>query len=188
MISYNAGIRVVQLVFGLVIFSLSLSLARGQVIESIPSETIYAAFAGGLGIVAALLGNAAISETSLNGPLLWIVDGVTGLALFAGGVVSIPYVIFAVRLHGTRCSSWLTTYQNVLLSGGCEYEDLGTRSNCWYDSAHLKSRCAAATADTVFMFLTFIVCIGALVTTDRGASRGWRPVWHKQMSEVKLEK
>ncbi|KAK9852928.1 hypothetical protein MYU51_007397 [Penicillium brevicompactum] len=168
MISYNAGIRVVQLVFGLVIFSLSLSLARGQVIESIPSETIYAAFAGGLGIVAALLGNAAISETSFNGPLLWIVDGVTGLALFAGGVVSIPYVIFAVRLHGTRCSSWLTTYQNVLLSGGCE--------------------CAAATADTVFMFLTFIVCIGALVTTDRGTSRGWRPVWHKQMSEVKLEK
>ncbi|CAI7623979.1 unnamed protein product [Penicillium bialowiezense] len=182
MISYNAGIRVVQLAFGLVIFSLSLSLARGQVIESIPSETIYAAFAGSLGIAAALLGNAAISETSLNGPLLWIVDGVTGLALFAGGV------IFAVRLHGTRCSSWLTTYQNVLLSGGCEYEDLGTRSNCWYDSAHLKSRCAAATADTVFMFLTFIVCIGALVTTDRGASRGWRPVWHKQLPEMKMEK
>lgn len=62
-------------------------------IESIPSETIYAAFAGSLGIAAALLGNAAISETSLNGPLLWIVDGVTGLALFAGGVVSIPYLI-----------------------------------------------------------------------------------------------
>ncbi|CAG7975042.1 unnamed protein product [Penicillium salamii] len=183
MISYIAGVRVVQMVFGIIIFSLSLSLAKGQVIESVPSETIYAVFAGGLGVVAALLGNAAITDSSLNGPLLWIVDGVTALALFVGGV------IFAVRLHGTKCSSWLTTYQNILLSGGCEYEDLGTRSNCWYDSDHLKSRCAAATAATVFMFLASIVCIGGLVTVDtRGTSRGWRPIWQKQMPELKVEK
>lgn len=76
------------MVFGIIIFSLSLSLAKGQVIESVPSETIYAVFAGGLGVVAALLGNAAITDSSLNGPLLWIVDGVTALALFVGGVVS----------------------------------------------------------------------------------------------------
>ena len=45
---------------------------------------------GGLGIVAALLGIAATSKSSLNGPLTWVVDGVTGLALLVGGIVSSP--------------------------------------------------------------------------------------------------
>jgi len=96
--------------------------------------------------------------------------------------------IFAVRLGGTRCSSWYTTYHNVLLCGGCDYDALGSRSNCWYDSDHLKSRCISAIANTVFMFLAFVVCIGALVATDaRGASRGWRAIWRKQRVELKAD-
>lgn len=69
-------------------------------IESVPSETIFAAFAGGLGIVAALLGSVAVSESesSFNGPLVWILNGVTALALFAGGVVSSPNVILDMTL------------------------------------------------------------------------------------------
>jgi hypothetical protein len=73
--------------FAVTIFGLSVALARGQVIESVPSETLYAVFVGGLGIVAALLGFAATSESSQNGPLNWVVDGVTGLALLVGGIV-----------------------------------------------------------------------------------------------------
>lgn len=99
-----------------------------------------------------------------------------------------PMKIFAVRLFGTKCTNWLTTYQNVLLSGGCEYEDLGTRTNCWYDSDHLKSRCAVATADTVFMFVACVVCIGALVIPDsRVSGRGWMPVWQKEKLELEDE-
>ncbi|KAJ5852572.1 uncharacterized protein N7529_011957 [Penicillium soppii] len=182
MISYAIGVRVAQLLFAIVILGLSVSLARGQVIESVPSETVYAAFAGGLGIVAALLGFATTSESSVNKPLTWLVDGVSALALLVGGI------IFAVRLRGTRCSNWLTTYHNVLLCGGCDYDASGIRSNCWYGSDQLKSRCGSAIADTVFMFLAFVICIAALVETDaRGANRGWRTIWRRQRVELKAD-
>jgi hypothetical protein len=193
------------LLFAIVILGLSVSLARGQVIESVPSETVYAAFAGGLGIVAALLGFATTSESSVNKPLTWLVDGVSALALLVGGIVSFPDIpfwkkgmktnhlyfdvkIFAVRLRGTRCSNWLTTYHNVLLCGGCDYDASGIRSNCWYGSDQLKSRCGSAIADTVFMFLAFVICIAALVETDaRGANRGWRTIWRRQRVELKAD-
>lgn len=63
-------------------------------IESVPSETIFAAFVGGLTVLAALLGNSTTPESPLNRPLLWIMNGVTALALLASGVVSVPNVLF----------------------------------------------------------------------------------------------
>jgi hypothetical protein len=58
----------------------------------VPAETGYAAFTGALGIIAGLLGIVAFFLDSLDGVVTWLVDGVAGIALLAGGIVSSPRV------------------------------------------------------------------------------------------------
>lgn len=57
---------------------------------SVPAETGYAAFTGALGIIAGLLGIVAFFLDSLDGVITWLVDGVAGIALLAGGIVCFP--------------------------------------------------------------------------------------------------
>lgn len=79
-----------QLIFSVVVLGLSITLAKGQGIGSVPAETGYAAFTGALGIVAGLLGIVAFFLDSLDGVVTWLVDGVAGIALLAGGIVCPP--------------------------------------------------------------------------------------------------
>ncbi|KAJ5985751.1 hypothetical protein N7499_007957 [Penicillium canescens] len=151
--------RFFQLIFTIVVLGLSITLAKGQQLGSVPSETSYGAFSGGIGVLAALIGTVAIFIDSLDGVVTWVLDGVSALALLAAGI------IFAVRLHGTSCSDPDTLFGNVLLSGGCITTNDGIYTGCYWDEKHLKSRCTSATADTAFMFLGFIMCIGVLIAS-----------------------
>ncbi|KAJ5667826.1 uncharacterized protein N7477_006396 [Penicillium maclennaniae] len=150
--------RSAQLLFSVVVLSISVSLARGQGIGKAPAETGYAAFTGAFGIIAALVGIVALFVDSLDGVITWLIDGVASLALLIGGIV------YAVTLKGVHCGDPWTTFQNKLINGGCWSDNKGD-TICYWDKSHLHSRCVSVEADTAFMFLAFIACIGTLVAS-----------------------
>lgn len=67
---------------------ISANLAHGQRHGHVPSQTGYAIFTGALGIIASFVGIVALFVSSLDGIITWVLDGVTSLALLAGGIVS----------------------------------------------------------------------------------------------------
>lgn len=71
-----------------------------------------------------------------------------------------------MALRGTNCDDDSVegdTWDNLLISGGCYYDDDGTK---WcHDRRVVKKRCTRATADAAFMFLACIACIVALVSS-----------------------
>jgi hypothetical protein len=81
------NLNTTQLIFTIIVLALSVKLAKGQEIGSVPAETGYAAFTGGIGIVAAIVGIAALFVDSLDGLVTLVFDGVSGFALLAGGIV-----------------------------------------------------------------------------------------------------
>ncbi|RHZ58355.1 hypothetical protein CDV55_104603 [Aspergillus turcosus] len=149
-----AIVRAFQFLFAIVVLGLSVTLAKGQRYGSVPAATGYAAFTGGAGILAALIGCAALFVDALRGIISWAIDGLASLALLAGGIA------FAVLLRGTSCSNIETTWDNVLLSGGCTTID--HQKTCMSSPSKLKSRCTSAKADAAFMFIDFVVCIAVL--------------------------
>lgn len=78
---------VIQFLFAIVVLGLSVTLAKGQRYGSVPAATGYAAFTGGAGILAALIGCAALFVDPLRGIISWAIDGLASLALLAGGIV-----------------------------------------------------------------------------------------------------
>lgn len=67
-----------------------MNLARGQRIDSPPPATSYAAFCGGFGVLAALVGIVAIFVSSLEGIATWALDGLSSLTMLAAGIVQPP--------------------------------------------------------------------------------------------------
>ncbi|KAJ5101392.1 hypothetical protein NUU61_003614 [Penicillium alfredii] len=160
---FTGILRVVQLLFAVIVLGLSITLAKGQHDGVLPPATGYAAFTGALGIVASLIGFAALFIDSLDGVITWLIDGVTSLALLAGGIT------YAVLLRGTSCSNWQTLQDNVLLSGGCAAAFDDSFKACYYAGYHLYSelegRCKSATADAAFMILGFLICVAVLIVS-----------------------
>lgn len=81
-------------------------------------------------------------------------------------IVTDDFQVYAVGLRGTNCGDWLTLAMNKLLDGGCVTDNHGQTGCYWeYDNSKLHSRCVSAQADTAFMFLGFIACVGALIAS-----------------------
>lgn len=73
--------------FAIVVLILSIILSRHQYYGKVPSQTSYAAFAGALGVIAAIVGTASLFIDRLKGIISWVLDGVTAIALLAAGIV-----------------------------------------------------------------------------------------------------
>lgn len=73
--------------FSIVVLILSIILSRHQYYGKVPSQTSFAAFAGALGIIAAIVGIASLFIQRLKGVISWVLDGVTSIALLAAGIV-----------------------------------------------------------------------------------------------------
>ncbi|KAA8644913.1 hypothetical protein EYZ11_005293 [Aspergillus tanneri] len=149
-------VRVFQIIFATIVLGLSVTLAKGQAIGSAPAITGYAGFTGALGIVASLVGIAALFVSSLDGLITWILDGLASLAFLAGGIA------FAVILKGTNCEDKYTIWNNQILSGGCV--TVKDEQRC-YNNDHpnnLKSRCTSAKADSAFMFIDFAFSLAVI--------------------------
>jgi len=56
----------------------------------VPSQTSYAAFCGGWGIVIAIIGVVALFVEALQGLIIVGLDALTTLLMLAGGIVSSP--------------------------------------------------------------------------------------------------
>jgi hypothetical protein len=79
------------LLFSIIILGITVSLIKGQDYPSaVPSQTSYAAFCGGWGILIALIGVAALFAEALQGIIIAGLDGLTALLMLAGGIVSSP--------------------------------------------------------------------------------------------------
>ncbi|KAJ5679558.1 hypothetical protein N7462_007802 [Penicillium macrosclerotiorum] len=155
----NRIVRFFQMVFSGVVLGLSINLARNQYYGKVPSQTSYAAFTGALGIIAGIIGFVALIFSGLGEMVSIVVDGVTSAALLIGGIV------YAVALRGTNCNDTSTdgnTWDNPLISGGCYTDDDG--KHC-FDKYVVHSRCVRAQTDCAFMFITCLVCLGAIATS-----------------------
>jgi hypothetical protein len=139
------------------------------------------------------VGFVALFIDSLEGLVTWALDGLASLAFLAGGLVchnprvyihiyklnSHILQAYAITLRGTDCSDPTTTWNNVLLSGGCVTMTHG-QQDCFYadtDPGKLNSRCSSAKADSAFMFIDFVVCIAIIACSfflsgNRGSYRG----------------
>ncbi len=78
-----------QLIFCAVVLGLSITLIKGQVFGSAPSQTDFSAFAGGWGMLAALVGILATTVLGmLEGIPMLVLDTLATLFLLAAGIVS----------------------------------------------------------------------------------------------------
>jgi hypothetical protein len=101
-----AELTFVQILFSVIILGISVSLIKGQAWPSaVPSQTSYAAFCGGWGIVIALIGVVALFVEFLQGIIIAGLDGLTTLLMLAGGIVSFP-MLCTNLLHYI----WIETY------------------------------------------------------------------------------
>ncbi|KAL4783554.1 marvel domain-containing protein [Aspergillus varians] len=166
----TAILRGFQAIFAIIVLGISVDLARGQdkQFQAVPAATGYAAFCGAFGVLAALVGITSIFVTSLEGLVTWALDGLSAVTMLASGIA------YAVLLRNATCGDWLSTWSNVLLSGGCG--DILRTQVCRYatDESKLKSRCVSARADSAFMFISFVTCLGIVAYTFfmRGREKG----------------
>jgi len=158
------GLRVFQLLFSAIVLGLSISLIKSQKYGSAPATTGYAAFTGGFGIVAALVGFASVFASALDGLIIWAVDGLASLFFLAGGIAA------AVGLHGEHCDKGyahqISLALNKLTNGGCKGKLGQSGYDCGFEGAsksatwspQLLDRCRKWTADEAFMWMAFIIC------------------------------
>lgn len=73
-----------------IVLGLSANLVATQHFGGAPATTNYEVFVGILGIVAALVGLAGSFISALGGIIALVLDGLTALFLFAGGIVILP--------------------------------------------------------------------------------------------------
>jgi hypothetical protein len=84
----NWVLRAFQFLFGIVILGLCVTLIRGHHWGGLPASLGYGAFVGGVTILAALVGIAAVWLEFLDGIVGLAVDALAALLNLAGGVVS----------------------------------------------------------------------------------------------------
>ena len=86
---FNLIVRALQILFAIVVLGLSASAIDWQHYGSAPASSGYAAFAGAFGLIAALVGLAAVWITAISGMIMIAIDALSGLLLLAGAIVSL---------------------------------------------------------------------------------------------------
>ena len=80
-----------------------------------PSQTSYAAFCGGWGIVIAFIGIVALFVESLQGMVIAGLDGLTTFLMVAGGIVSLPE-LYLNPSHCIYIEMHLCRRENLLIN------------------------------------------------------------------------
>lgn len=159
--------------------ALSVKLARGQASillnggkdgaghhwPGLPIRTGYVCFVGAVSLLAGLVGVASIFVEKINGVVTWGLDGLSALALLAGGI------LIAVGLKGTNCGNDSTLWYNDLVNAGQIKVD-GTPEVACTQLGNCGSRCTMYKADDAFMFFGFLVTVAAVGLSFRSKSKG----------------
>ncbi|RYO45912.1 hypothetical protein AA0113_g10269 [Alternaria arborescens] len=123
----NFVVRGFQALFGVVVLGISVSLIRGHHWGSLPASLGFSAFVGGVTILGAALGVAALFLTFLDGMVGLIIDALVALINAAGGIV------LAIKISGVDCNGDIDYHSaakivfNDIFNGGCRRDD-----QCWY--------------------------------------------------------
>lgn len=166
----NIGLRVLLAVLGAVVTGLSATLAKHQVYGSVPGQTSFGTFAGGLGIVVSLIGLAAIFVAFIPSILVIAIDAVSTVIYLAAGIVLAAYM----SMKGIDCNTQsidgaLALLEFPLFNGGT----LKDGDLVWYgvmdghSTGHdvgpdLKSRCVRTQSDYAVMFVAAAFTAGVL--------------------------
>ena len=81
-------VRFFQLVFAIIVLSLSAAAVRWQYRNSVPPINGYACFAGAMGCLAALMGFMALLIDAIAGVIMLCLDSLATVFMLAGGIVS----------------------------------------------------------------------------------------------------
>jgi len=169
--------RGLQMVFSAAILGVSVQLAKGQLLGHIPTTTGYAAFLGGLGLIAGAYGLVNVFIPLFEGtPILNIaIDGFVTLLFLAGGIVvaiaikggkcGLQDIEFLLKNKLINCGATFETVQGTEFSAGlCGYNPkLSTNDLGLAEIKALRNRCDEFTADYGLMFAVAILSILAIV-------------------------
>lgn len=120
----------------------------------------FTSFAGGLGIIAAFIGLAALFTNFVKPLVAMIFDSLTALCFLAGGIVSLKHSLLSHRpFQEIKCLFITQAASTTLPSLHCsEVEKWGSG-----DGAEIIKRlCVQNRADTVFCFLAFAVTLALI--------------------------
>jgi len=169
--------RGLQMVFSAAILGLSVQLAKGQLLGRIPTTTGYAAFLGGLGLLAGAYGLVNVFIPLFEGtPIINIaIDGFVTLLFLAGGIIvaitikggkcGLEDIDFLIRSKLINCGAIFQTVQGTEVSYGlCGYNPkLSDNDLVVQETKALRNRCDEFTADYGLMFAVAVLSIFAIV-------------------------
>ncbi len=150
-----------QILFAITILGLYITLAKGQIYDSIPVTTRYNSFTGGFGIIVGALGLAGLFIDAISDLIIIAVDAVAGILLLAGGIA------WAVGIKGISCgdpASYPSMLENGLLNQGKMGEYYGVFQLDGVDTGEaafykLKATCEKGFAAEIIQFLSFGILI-----------------------------
>ncbi|PVI06582.1 hypothetical protein DM02DRAFT_582397 [Periconia macrospinosa] len=164
-------LRGMQIIFGVVILALSISLVKGQLEDSAPLAQTFGTFVGVVVLVAGLLGLAAEwGAENLQGRIGILLDAGVMVAGLAGGLI----MAIGIQLADCNDQSARNMYQlwlNTLFNRGCR-ERAENRDCSGNVEAYVTSRCKQCKADAAFMFLASVVLLVCLLFSYLRMRRG----------------
>lgn len=166
----STGLRVVLVVLGAVVAGFSATLAKHQHFGSVPGQTGFGTFVGGFGIVAGLIGIAAMFASFIPIMVLLGIDAATTILYLAGGIV------LAATMGGVDCNAdtleGLAKLQGSSILNGGVVEAEGKKGyGVGLDAPderfypELKNRCVRAQTDYTVMLVAAAFGIAVLVLT-----------------------
>jgi len=143
------GLRALQIVFCAIILALSVVLINGTGGKS-ASQTDFASFCGGFGLVIAAIGIVACFLEALQGIIMAAIDGLAAFFILAAGIA------FAATLGIHSCTNPDYTAYNKIIQ-----IDSANTINSALDA--LTARCHEAGAVTAFLFFAFVCFAGTMI-------------------------
>jgi len=153
------ALRALQIIFAVIVLGLSVSLAKGQDRGKAPSQTDFAAFCGGCGLVFAAIGVVACFIEVLQGIIMTVLDGIATLFTLAGGIA----LAVALKVHSCSNDKFLIT-NSIINAGAFFFRDEDGKSVLHEETrSHLQGRCHEAQATTAFLYFMFALFAGTCV-------------------------
>ncbi|ORY68382.1 marvel domain-containing protein [Pseudomassariella vexata] len=165
MISVAAmGVRGFLLLFSAVVLALSVSVAKEQRFEAVPTQTSFSSFVGAFGLVVSAIGLLALWLNRIPALFVMGADVVTSIFFLAAGIALTLGLKSVSNCTDTSDQALLNKYDNRLVNGGCISRHGDTFCNVAKNEDDTKfslavSRCQRLQADYVFEYLGFILGI-----------------------------
>jgi len=154
------ALRVLQILFSLVVFALSIVLIKDFGPGHSWSLTNYGAFCGAGGLIFALIGVASLFVNALEGIVVLITDAIASFFLVAGGIA------YAVTIKVGSCNDfgYLANHKNPFLVSPDKIftgDSVGSIED--QAEADVTGRCRETQASTAFIWFAFAAFLGSIV-------------------------